>query len=190
MSIIPVVTAWERFVNIKPCESLHEFAKWILAETRASSETENPTNQKLENNGRAAQLIADLHKIMVIRTKPVLKSLGLVNEYEFSILYQVRLHKNANKKTICQILLIEGSTGIEIIKRLIKNGFLYESTDSNDRRSKTLTLSPLGEQVIEKGYELLSQLDLYQEFLTPLVQKDSDIFLDSLQKLNNFHKWT
>ena len=188
MSLIPLITAWEKFIKINPEEDIQEFCLWILANKPEKKPAKEPINKVLENNRRAAILIAKLHKIMVIRTKPVLKLLGLFNEYEFSILYQVGNHKNANKKTICQKLMIEGSTGIEIIKRLIKNGLLIEKTDVKDKRSKSLALSPAGGQLIKKGYKLLSKVDLYQELLAPLSEREVGLFLDTLQKLNQFHK--
>ncbi len=103
-------------------------------------------------------LIARLHRILTFLSKPVLKRMGFPKDKEFAVLVQVALMNRPNKKEVCRELLMEGSTGVEITKRLAKRGLILERTDENDRRSALLTLTEKGQKTLLKADEQLRVL--------------------------------
>jgi hypothetical protein len=50
----------------------------------------------------------------------------------------------------------EFPSGIDIIKRLVKMGWVTEQPDADDKRSKRLTMTAAGVAVLEQSYPLLN----------------------------------
>ena len=72
------------------------------------------------------------------------------------MLVHIAALKNPNKKQVCQEMLIESSTGVEIAKRLVNKGFLREQPDSKDRRAARLSLTIKGKETVLHGYKELA----------------------------------
>jgi len=177
-SVIPLLSKWEEYLNAHPDGDISGFARWILAASPAqTSASAAPAQIPL--------LISRLYRILQFRAKPIAKDLGLTSPMEFSMLIQTAIMKSPNKKQVCQEMLIEGSTGVEIAKRLVTKGFIQEKTDAKDRRSALLSLTEKGKQTLLKGY---TQLDaVHSEFLTTLSPEEKQQLLNLLSRLNDYH---
>lgn len=73
----------------------------------------------------------------------------------------------------------EMSSGILIIDRLVKKGFLSEKTDEQDKRSKRVTITAKGKKVLANGHLALDHV--YDELYGDM--QESSI-LESLDQLN------
>jgi len=122
---------------------------------------------------------------MQFRSKPIVKYLGFTKPQEFSILVQTAIMNNPNKKQLCQEMLIEGSTGVEITRRLTAKGFLKEKPDVNDRRSALLSLTEKGKQTLLQGYTKLSPI--HTGFLATLNEAEKQQLVSMLARLNEYH---
>ncbi|WP_431214256.1 MarR family winged helix-turn-helix transcriptional regulator [Puia sp. P3] len=174
------------------------FARWILAETAeagaattakpdATSAESAPTavNAETDTTARTILLITRLHRILQFRSKPIVKYLGFTKPQEFAMLVQAAIMNNPNKKQLCQEMLIEGSTGVEITKRLAAKGFLKETPDADDRRSALLSLTEKGKQTLLQGYTKLNPV--HAEFLATLTGEEKKQLVSMLARLNEYH---
>ena len=85
------------------------------------------------------------------------------------------IEKNAHEK----------KSGIEIIKRLVRNGLLKESPDKKDKRSTRISLTAKGKRVFQY---CVKDLDEASKILCGKLQKEEkENFLLSLEKLNTYH---
>ena len=67
---------------------------------------------------------------------------------------------------LAQVDFGEMTSGIEIIRRLLKNGWISEETNPEDRRSKYVSISPEGKRLIN---QLQVQIDdFYRSFCSGL----------------------
>jgi len=107
---------------------------------------------------RAPFLITHLYRDLQQRSKPIAKKLGLTNSLELDMLVHIATLKDPNKKQVCQEMLIESSTGVEIAKRLVAKGFIEEKADSKDRRAARLSLTVKGQQTVLQGYTQLAPI--------------------------------
>jgi DNA-binding MarR family transcriptional regulator len=82
----------------------------------------------------------------------------LTNSLELDMLVHIATLKDPNKKQVCQEMLIESSTGVEIAKRLVAKGFIEEKADSKDRRAARLSLTVKGQQTVLQGYTQLAPI--------------------------------
>jgi DNA-binding MarR family transcriptional regulator len=139
----------------------------------------------IDATAQSMLLIARLHRILTFLSKPVLKKIGFPKEKEFAVLVQIALMNSPNKKEVCRELLIEGSTGVEITRRLAKRGLILEGTDENDRRSARLTLTEKGQKTLLQAYEELGML--HTGFLDLFSEEEKLQFVGLLTRLEVEH---
>ena len=81
-----------------------------------------------------------------------LVDLPINNRLEYLFLKTVRQMHQAKKTDLINIHLVEYTTGMDTIKRLINNGFLTETSGQKDKRVKLL-------EITEKGLDILVLAD-------------------------------
>jgi len=150
-SVIPLLSKWEEYLSTNPEGDITGFARWILAAAPASAPDPVTIIQ-------APFLITHLYRDLQQRTKPIAKQLGLANSLELDMLVHIATLKDPNKKQVCQDMLIENSTGVEITKRLVAKEFLEEKADSKDRRAARLSLTVKGQQTVLQAYTQLAPI--------------------------------
>ena len=205
-SIMPLLSKWEEYLNQYPDGDMTGFARWILegagdavgivraagttgmaepAPGAAGAAGACDTVPETDATAQSLLLITRLHRILQFRCKPIVKYLGFTKPQEFSMLVQTAIMNNPNKKQLCQEMLIEGSTGVEITKRLAAKGFLREKPDANDRRSTLLSLTEKGKQTLLQGYTKLTPI--HAEFLATLTGEEKKQLVSMLARLNEYH---
>lgn len=108
----------------------------------------------------------------------------LVNE-DFTYLYRLMDYDSLTKTQLIEKNGHEKQSGIEIIKRLTKNGLVSEVPDLEDRRSVRVSVTDKGRDVFRssmKDITVVSKL-----MCGNLNHEEKENFLDSLKKLNTFH---
>ena len=70
---------------------------------------------------------------------------------EYLFLFTIENLEKARKTDLINIHLVEYTTGMDTIRRLIKNNLLNELPDEQDRRAKVLILTNEGEEVLYKA---------------------------------------
>jgi DNA-binding MarR family transcriptional regulator len=188
-SVIPLLSKWEEYLSTNPDGDITGFARWVLAVSPESSATTTPSptppspdKVELDDTAQSLLLISRIHRILQFRSKPIAKELGFTKPMEFSMLLQVAIMNKPNKKQLCQEMLIEGSTGVEITKRLAAKGFIKEQPDANDRRSALLSLAEKGKQTLLQGYTKLDAI--HSNFLTTLTTAEKKQLVAILGRLN------
>ncbi|MBS1664407.1 MAG: winged helix-turn-helix transcriptional regulator [Bacteroidetes bacterium] len=190
-SIIPLLSKWEEYLSTNPEGDINGFARWVLSNqpepTQADptqAETHTPKTE-MDATAHAAILIGRIHRILQFQSKPVAKELGFTKPMEFAMLVQTAIMQNPNKKELCQEMLIEGSTGVEITKRLATQGFIRVNTDSKDRRAARLSLTEKGKETLALGYTKLGPI--HAGFLDALEPEEKQKLVDILARLNEYH---
>lgn len=192
-SYIELISTWETFLKEHPKGSLNEFAEWILHPSNASPSASDAPNLEAyfdkntvefgysEANSEAAYLIWRLSKFIRRYTKPLFSDLGINNQDEFAILAHVDYLKECSKKCAVEENLIDMSSGIDMISRLIKMGWLSERSNPNDKREKLIRLTPEGTNLLQKIYidfssvpDILVNMDNAQRIILVSRLKDLD----------------
>jgi DNA-binding MarR family transcriptional regulator len=97
-------------------------------------------------------------KLHAIYTSAALENSGLNQIEEFALLNAIKFLKEPRKTEVIYACLHELSTGTDMLNRLKKNGFFIETTDEEDRRSKRLKLTEIGEKTLENCHLKVNQL--------------------------------
>jgi DNA-binding MarR family transcriptional regulator len=185
VSVIPLLSAWEKYASENPEGDIPGFANWILSNQRPPAQkTTEKTTEDL-NPAQVPAFIARNHRILNLYSKPIVKNLGLTKDIEFSAVVHVALMDSPNKKELCRQLLIENSTGVEITRRLAQKGFIAERPDPNDRRSALLSITDKGKKILQQGIHQLSPV--YSSFLDALAPAEKQQLVSLLSRIDQYH---
>ncbi|MBW8360907.1 MAG: MarR family winged helix-turn-helix transcriptional regulator [Kaistella sp.] len=189
--IIEILTALDHFQKNHPNSqsSLEDFRLYL---NQKSYEKENPRNLTekfdlevfdLENEIAKQVIMLGRYSKQLIR-KSLESHPDLVNE-DFTYLFRMMDYDSLTKMQLIEKNAHEKQTGIEIIKRLVKNGLLSESPDKKDKRSTRLAVTDKGKKVF---LESMQDITVVSKIMCgQLTTKEKENLLASLKKLNTFH---
>lgn len=137
-------------------------------------------------NVTLSQHIAHLYRFAKGYTKIALEGSPLITMDDFLYIGKIMNVGSCTKTELIEYNSHEKTSGMEIIKRLLKNGFISQRDDPNDGRSKQLSVTPAGEQ------EFFAALRGMQKSANlvcgPLSTVEKLHLTHLLQKLHKFHK--
>ncbi len=118
-------------------------------------------------------------------TKKALENSPLSTLDDFTFLLTLRYQGSMTKSELTSQHLLEITSGIEIIKRLSRQGLITTFDDPNDRRSKQVAIT-------EAGIALLDELLIDMKQVSRLVAgnvtpEEMHFLLPILTKLHHFH---
>jgi DNA-binding MarR family transcriptional regulator len=196
-SVVPIITLWEEYSKTSKDADPRGFARWILKDVagkslptslKTSKSSRRHLDRDLDDAGKAMLLINRLHSMMKKVSKPILKKIGFAKDQEYGVLIQIYLLKNPNKKEVAQQLLLENSTTVEMIKRLVKRGFIREVLDSDDNRAMRLSLTDKGMQKLMESYEGMAKV--HANFLDCLSNQQKKQLVKLLEEVEQFQSQT
>jgi len=171
--------------------SLPDFLAWVQRRTvgqgagPAMSEPEIRQASHAEGNIMLTILITYLYRYAKHYGKKALADSSLSTLDEFSFLATLRFRGDLTKSELIHLHLLELTSGIEILKRLEKKGFVEVFPDPADRRSRRVRISYAGAAALDAIMPQMNQVarivsgNLGPEGLTRL--------MPLLHQLNAFH---
>lgn len=141
--------AWMHYQLQKP--SVDSYLKMGKADGKANSKVN-------EIDNAIAILIGMMNKYARLYSKIVLEDLPLNTVEEFGYLAQLSSHKQLTKTALIKKSMDGKTTGMDIIRRLVKNGCAKEIHNPNDKRSKLLQITEKGSKVIGLSYTRMAAM--------------------------------
>lgn len=109
----------------------------------------------------------------------------LINE-DFTYLFRLMDYPSLTKMQLIEKNAHEKQSGIEIIKRLVRNGLFIESPDAEDKRSTRISVTAKGKTVFQ---ESMKDITVASKIMCgQLDENEKESLLESLKKLNTFHQ--
>ncbi|KIA83592.1 MarR family transcriptional regulator [Kaistella solincola] len=108
----------------------------------------------------------------------------LINE-DFTYLFRLMDYPSLTKMQLIEKNAHEKQSGIEIIKRLVRNGLIEESPDENDKRSTRIAVTEKGKKVFQQAMQDITVVS--KIMCGKLSSEEKEQLLNSLKKLNTFH---
>ncbi len=189
--IVQLVTEWDAYAASHGDASVEEFCRYYLAKEQASDDEElfeGATPPDIDST--LAKLIGRLAAMFGVYSKIALKDTPALDLDWFYYLNTAFHLGEAQKKDIIGSQFAEYSTGMDILKRLLKAGHITEREDPNDRRAKLVSVTSKGKQQLEEFYRLLYKPTLLMyyplpddvkrlliQLLAPIDKKHSQILL-------------
>jgi DNA-binding MarR family transcriptional regulator len=129
-------------------------------------------------------LIGRLSRYGKMYAKKALQPLNLDLE-EFTFLGSIYHMENPKKSDVILMNLFEPTSGTEILRRLINLNLVKESVSKEDKRSKLLRLTPQGEKILFKSFQLMGEVGTLVSANLTNAQKQELISI--MDYLNDFH---
>lgn len=179
----------EKFDQEKKTDSVEDFRIWLNEKHYESqspkfiSEQEKHQVFDLENEiAKQVILLGRFSKQMIRRG---LQDFPQLANEEFTYLFRLVNEPDLTKMQLVEKNAHEKQTGMEIIKRLVKNGLVKELSDESDKRIKRLQITSDGKEMFEKS---LQDVTVVSRVLSAkLSDNEKDELLRLLKKLNEFH---
>jgi len=142
---------------------IEDFTIWLNHKLFAPKSRD--TNQKHDELLIAFKLM-HLNKALKKQTKAVLSESGISSIDEYSFLLHLDHQESFRKMELVELHNIEAPTGIEIIKRLIRNDFVEEFPDSEDKRAKRIKITKKGVKEVKRIKPKIDEV--FTKFTEPL----------------------
>lgn len=165
--------------------SMENFVDYLSYSVNKPETAIEVTEEELLNVS-LSRTIAHLYRFAKSYTKIALESSPLTTVDDFLYLGKVMELGHCTKTELIDYNVHEKTSGMEIIKRLLKNGFLAQEDDPDDGRSKRLTMTPSGKN------EFFAALESMKKSANlvggPLQTVEKLHLMHLMQKLHDFHK--
>jgi len=188
---VVIVKEWVEFQERQPDASIEDFCRNFLSR-KSKNELKSPDpycSVDYHLTYSLSKLINRLSKLWMYFTLQAIKPIGLSSFDEFAFLFTANQSKSIRKKDLIYMHFIEISSGLLVIDRLIKKGFLREKTDEQDKRSKQVSLTQKGKDALKACHVALSKVaeNLYGE----MPKKEMEVCIQYLSPLENriAQKW-
>ncbi|MEO0471451.1 MAG: MarR family winged helix-turn-helix transcriptional regulator [Bacteroidota bacterium] len=186
--LLPLLEEYES-ANHRTTPKLSTFSIWLsqrLATPRPGllpPMREEPAEEQGETI--LTMLISYLFRYAKHYTKKALEATPLSTMDEFTFMATLAFQGSMTKTALIQQHLLEITSGIEIIKRLSKQGYLESFNDPNDGRSKRVKITSAGKAVLN---ETMKEMDRVAHVVAGnLAEDEREQLLPLLHKLNDFH---
>ncbi|MBC7487838.1 MAG: MarR family transcriptional regulator [Cytophagaceae bacterium] len=160
---VHLVNLWGEFEAKHPDAEIEDFCRYYLTTTR---EKENagklfgglmpPTDKII-----LSKLIQRLFTFQQTYANASLSNIPIKQLEEFLILNAVSNLKEGKKTEIIHTVLMELSTGLNILSNLLKQEFITEEEDKIDKRSKRVKITPKGEKVLQDCYRQMRKANSF-----------------------------
>jgi MarR family transcriptional regulator, lower aerobic nicotinate degradation pathway regulator len=192
--IVEQVESYEKERNPSDALSLNDFTQWLNVKMQASTTKFKRAADPILFEGdkilaredeELGSLVSLLYRYVKIYAKRAMENSPLNNVDDFSYLVFPLAYGALSKTDLITRNAHEKTTGMEIIKRLTKLGFLTQSAAPNDGRSQLVSITEAGRHVLipllteMRKVSIIAKGNLTDDELTTLI--------GLLKKLDTFH---
>jgi len=179
---VELVNEWAAFEETHPQAGIEDFCRYYLVRKR---EKENKP-QFLEGivpaqkTSLLTKLLVKIVRIHNVYLDMATRETGIRQAEEFYFLSVIKNLKFPKKTEVIYHTVNELSNGLNILTSLIKQGYIKEQNDEEDKRSKRVSITPKGEKILRQCYAQIHKVSELMFFEMP----DDDINL-CIQLLKN-----
>jgi len=149
-----------------------------------------PNEQAMQYQGQKKEtsiaiLVTFIYRYAKVYARKVLHDSVISTMDDFSYLITLITHDSLSKSELIQHQVHEKTTGMEILKRLQRQGLICQFDDANDRRSQRVAITPQGRAAV---FSVLHKLDGVTTLMTGnLNPQEKESLFAMLSKLDHFH---
>ncbi|GAB3643355.1 MarR family winged helix-turn-helix transcriptional regulator [Spirosoma arcticum] len=157
---VDLVTQWAAFSSRNPQADLEDFYRYQLIEAQQSRQQGAIADGIVppEINLLLIKLINRIDRLYLAYAEKVIEGTGLRHFEEFLFMNAIAHLQQPRKTDVINHTITGLSSGLLIIDRLKKYGFVSERDDETDKRSRRLVLTDAGAAVLQDCYGRTSQL--------------------------------
>ena len=164
-----------------------DFASWLLAYQREPAEraaAEPVFGPPV--NGLIAMYLSFMTRYAQFYGRRVFRNTVVYSEDDWGVLVSLYPDQQMKKTDLIRGIILEKSSGNEVLKRMLKQGLLHEHPHPTDKRSKLIQLTDAGRAAFESVQGGISKLA--DTVVADLTEEEKNSLLHILTKLNRYHK--
>ncbi len=166
------------------------FKQWIFDTSKAKDAVIVEPEWEGKEKGRSAEsvintLIVHMNRYARTYAKSAIQGSAFSTQEEFIYLINLKAFGEMTKMALIKKNLQDKPTGMQIIHRLVQQGWIKQQDSALDRRSKVISLTPAGLKVLEKQMHKIRKATTIVTGDLSHVEKMQLIHL--LHKLDTFH---
>jgi len=143
------------------------------------------SDQRSQSETMLTMLISYLYRYAKHYTKKALENTQVGTLEEFGFLVTLLERDSLTKTELINLHLLELTSGIEIIKRLVKQGLLDSFPDPDDKRSRRVRITDAGRGVL---FQAMQNMQKVSHIVSgDLSENEQQAILPILSRLNDFH---
>ncbi|MBK7871050.1 MAG: winged helix DNA-binding protein [Saprospiraceae bacterium] len=180
--LVELVNLFHQYSQQHPNTNIEAFCRNYLAIKDLEKET---PPQQLPKDVLLSITIGRLSRFADMYSKKALAGLPVFNTDEIVYLMILDELQTPRKSDLINQHLSEFSTGVEIIRRLIKAGLVEELPDADDRRTKRIRMTEAGRAVLIEAYPKMNMVA--KIVAGSLTEAEKDLLLQILGRLEKRH---
>lgn len=138
-----------------------------------------------DQNTEIARMLVFIYRYAVVYFKKAIKDSKVNTLDEFSFLIVLMTYSSLTKTELINKLIMEKTSGVEVIKRLLKHELIHEFDNPNDKRSMMVAITAKGKKELT---ELLPKMGLVGSVVVGnLTQTEVSSLSFLLHKLDYHH---
>ncbi|MGH1336934.1 MAG: MarR family winged helix-turn-helix transcriptional regulator [Aureispira sp.] len=179
----------EAFEKTEQSNSVSEFITWLQKVPSLEGTAPRSKSTAISMNAsidiQITHLLALSHKYVRFLYKKGFKQSLLQTTEDFGFLATLYHFGDLRKNELIQANTSEFTSGMEVIRRLERNGLIESFLDEEDRRARRVQLTKQGLEIFHRALPTLASIG---EIATgPLTNAEKKRLLELLHKLNDFH---
>jgi DNA-binding MarR family transcriptional regulator len=199
-SIKRLIELWEVYEDETDQQDLLEFGEWMTSKLNEKPELNlKLTKKRVKNNDpenaalfksldepiRFLEYTSRISKLHDFYIKKFFSELPINNRLEYLFLFTVNERGGAKKTELINTHLVDYTTGMDTIKRLVNSSLLEELPDESDKRAKLLTITHEGKKILElSGRKMADEIHMFLACISMNKWKKT---LSVFEEINEFH---
>jgi len=165
--------------------SLESFILWLNSRLFSDSYAEKSKQSSEMLDMELSFLLVMQSRYYKTYAKRVLGESELTSPDGFSFLYHLSHTDSFRKMELIKMHHLEPPSGIEVLKRLLKKGFIAESDDAEDKRAKRITITEKGKKELQSIMPKMKEV--FQLMTAELSLNEKLHAIGFLKQMNDFH---
>lgn len=168
------------------------FAAWLTAYYKKNS---HPSNSEPEwtgkFNGRSADSVINtslvhLYRYAMLNAKAAIANTSFVTPDDFIFLICLVSSGSMTKSALIKLNVHVKSSGMQIVNRLIANGWVEQEAMESDKRNRMIHITPKGTEVLNESMQNIKKAS--SDVTEPLSHDEKMDLIRLLTKLESFHE--
>ena len=165
--------------------SLESFIFWLNSRLFSESFAEKSKQSSEMLDMELSFLLVMQSRYYKTYAKRVLGESELTSPDGFSFLYHLSHTDSFRKMELIKMHHLEPPSGIEVLKRLLKKGFIAESDDAEDKRAKRISITEKGKKELQSIMPKMKEV--FQLMTAELSLNEKLHAIGFLKQMNDFH---
>jgi DNA-binding MarR family transcriptional regulator len=177
---IELLIAFDEFEQKHPSSGLDDFCAYYLAQKslpKTAIDKAQSKGQLLKMMGRLTSAFSLYHRAAMAKT-------SLSSSDSFYFLNGLAFLGEVKKTELINYVLVEYTTGMEVISRLLKEKLISERQDENDGRARIISLTSEGKKVLDECYAYASKASemIFTDMSDNSIQLCAELLRDAEQR--------